>query len=86
LRVGVTLVVLRFARGGLRGLLPCLCTSSGYTRRVRAAAGMLRAVMAHLVARTSCSTDDVGVVDSAPVQCGRLRETAKRSDLAGWAE
>ena len=26
------------------------------------------------------------VVDSTPVQCGRSRETAKRSDLAGWAE
>ena len=26
------------------------------------------------------------VVDSTPVECGRSRETAKRSDLAGWAE
>lgn len=34
----------------------------------------------------TCSTDDVWVVDSSPVQCGRLRETAERSDLAGWAE
>ena len=26
------------------------------------------------------------VVDSTPVECGRSRETAKRSELAGWAE
>ena len=31
-------------------------------------------------------TDDVWVVDSTPVECGRSRETSKRSDLAGWAE
>ena len=47
---------------------------------------MLRAVIAHLVACTSRCTDDVWVVDSTPVECGRSRETTKRSDLAGWAE
>jgi len=26
------------------------------------------------------------VVDSTPVECGRSRETARRSDVAGWAE
>lgn len=30
--------------------------------------------------------DDLWLVDSTPVECGRSRETAKRSDLAGWAE
>lgn len=25
------------------------------------------------------------IVDSTPVECGRSRETVKRSDLAGWA-
>jgi hypothetical protein len=39
-----------------------------------------------LAADTSLRTDDVWVVDSTPVECGRSRETAKRSDLAGWAE
>ena len=29
--------------------------------------------------------DDLWLVDSTPVECGRSRETAKRSDLAGWA-
>ena len=35
---------------------------------------------------TSLWSDDVWVVDSTPVGCGCSRETAKRSDLAGWAE
>ena len=29
--------------------------------------------------------DDVWVANSTPVECGRSRETATRSDLAGWA-
>ena len=77
---------LRYANGHLRGMFPELPTQSGYNKRVRAATGMLRAVFAHLVACTCRSTDDVWVVDSTPVECGRSRETAKRSDLAGWAE
>ena len=77
---------LRYANGPLRGLFPYLPTQSGYNKRVRAATGMLRAVIAHLVACTSRCTDDVWVVDSTPVECGRSRETTKRSDLAGWAE
>ena len=77
---------LRYANTHLRGMFPDLPTQSGYNKRVRAATGMLRAVFAHLVACTSRSTDNVWVVDSTPVECGRSRETAKRSDLAGWAE
>ncbi|CAL9667323.1 hypothetical protein SUDANB176_07290 [Streptomyces sp. enrichment culture] len=30
--------------------------------------------------------DDVRMVDSTPVECGRSREAVKRSDLAGRAE
>ena len=77
---------LRYANSRLRGLFPYLPTQSGYNKRVRAATGMLRAVIAQLVGLTSRSTDDVWVADSTPVECGRSRETARRSDLAGWAE
>jgi hypothetical protein len=77
---------LRYADAHLRAMFPYLPTQSGYNKRVRAAAAMLRAVCAHLVGRCSRSTDDLWVVDSTPVECGRSRETAKRSDLAGWAE
>ena len=77
---------LRYAKASLRGMFPYLPTQSGYNKRIRAATGMLRAVIAYLVACTSRSSDDVWVVDSTPVECGRSRETAQRSDLAGWAE
>jgi len=35
---------------------------------------------------TSPWSDDVWLVDSTPVGCGCSRETASRSDLAGWAQ
>ena len=47
---------------------------------------LISALIRMLAADTSLWTDDVWVVDSTPVECGRSRETAKRSDLAGWAE
>jgi hypothetical protein len=37
-----------------------------------------------IAADTALWTDDVWLVDSTPVECGRSRETAKRSALAGW--
>ncbi len=77
---------LRYPNTYLRGLFPYLPTQSGYNKRIRAAIGTLRAVIAHLVARTSSVSDDVWVVDSTPTECGGSRATAKRSDLAGWAQ
>jgi hypothetical protein len=47
---------------------------------------MIAAVMRHLAIDTTLWTDGVWVVDSTPVECGRSKETVKRSDLAGWAE
>jgi hypothetical protein len=47
---------------------------------------MIRHCIRVLAADATVWADDVWVVDSTPVQCGRSRETAKRSDLAGWAE
>ncbi|BDM74822.1 hypothetical protein HEK616_83090 (plasmid) [Streptomyces nigrescens] len=46
----------------------------------------MRSVNRILATTTSVWSDDVWVVDSTPVECGRFRETVKRSDLAGWAE
>ena len=77
---------LRYANAHLRAMFPYLPTQSAYNKRVRESTGMLRAVIAHLSAQTSVMSDDVWVVDSTPVECGRCRETAKRSDLVGWAE
>src|SRR6266849_5598670 len=77
---------LRHARAHLRHLFPYLPQQPGYNKRLRAAASMIRHCIRVLAADTSVWTDDVWVVDSTPVECGRSRETAKRSDLAGWAE
>jgi DDE family transposase len=77
---------LRFARAHLRHLFPYLPGQPGYNKRLRAAAGLVTAVIRVLAADTSLWTDDVWVVDSTPVECGRSRETARRSDLAGWAQ
>jgi hypothetical protein len=77
---------LRHARAHLRHLFGYLPGQPGYNKRLRAAAGLVTAVIRVLAADTSLWTDDVWVVDSTPVECGRSRDTVQRSDLAGWAE
>jgi Transposase DDE domain len=77
---------LRHARAHLRHLFPYLPQQPGYNKRLRKAASLIQQCIRVLAAGTSAWTDDVWVVDSTPVECGRSRETAKRSDLAGWAE
>jgi hypothetical protein len=59
---------------------------SGYNKRLRNASRLVKHVIRILATDTAAWTDDVWVVDSTPVECGRSRETAKRSDLAGWAQ
>ena len=58
--------------------VPYLLTQSGYNKRLRAATGMLRAVIAHLVACTSRCTDDVWAIAGdhqtlRPGRVGRVR-------------
>jgi hypothetical protein len=77
---------IRHAHAHLGHLFGYLPGQSGYNRRLRAAAGLIATLVRLLAADTSLWADDVWVVDSTPVECGRSRETAKRSDLAGWAE
>ena len=77
---------LRYARTRLRYLFRYLPQQPGYNKRLRACAGLLVQVIRALAVDTSLWTDDVWVVDSTPVECGRSRQTAKRSELAGWAE
>src|SRR6266699_1341514 len=77
---------IRHARARLGHLFCYLPGQPGYNRRLRAAAGLITMMIRLLAADTSLWTDDVWVVDSTPVECGRSRDTAKRSDLAGWAE
>jgi hypothetical protein len=77
---------LRHARAHLRHLFPYLPAQPGYNKRLRAAAGLITSVIRMLAVDTTLWTDDVWVVDSTPVECGRSKETVRRSDLAGWAE
>jgi hypothetical protein len=77
---------LRHARAHLRHLFPCLPQQPGYNKRLRKAADLIRRLTRTLARDTTLWTDDVWVVDSTPVECGRSRETVKRSDLAGWAQ
>jgi hypothetical protein len=77
---------LRFARKSLRGLFPYLPGQSGYNKRLRKLATIMIWLIRVLATDTSLWHDDVWVVDSTPVECGRSRDTALRSDLAGCAE
>ncbi|MCY7342546.1 MAG: IS982 family transposase [Pseudonocardia sp.] len=58
----------------------------GYNKRLRALAPTIEWLITTLACDTGLWTDDVWVVDSTPVECGRSRETARRPDLAGYAE
>lgn len=76
----------RHARAHLGHLFRYLPQQPGYNKRLRDAADLIRTVIRYLAVDTTLWTDDVWVVDSTPVECGRSRETAKRSELAGWAQ
>jgi hypothetical protein len=77
---------LRHARAHLRHLFPYLPGQSGYNKRLRKLTGTLAWLIRTLGCEVSVFTDDVWIADSTPIECGRSRETAKRSELAGFAE
>jgi hypothetical protein len=76
---------LRHARLHLRSWFPYIPMQSGYNKRLRKSAAQLRALIRLLAADTEYFDDDTWVLDSTPVECGRSRPTALRSELAGWA-
>jgi hypothetical protein len=61
-------------------------TSERRNKRMRKAFFLFIRVIRMLAMDTSLWSDDVWVVDSTPVECGRSRETVTRSNTAGWAE
>jgi Transposase DDE domain len=77
---------LRYADENLAGMFPRRIGQSGYNKRMRKAFWLFIRVIRMLAMDTSLWSDDVWVVDSTPVECGRSKETARRSDAAGWAE
>ncbi len=74
----------RFAKAHLSGLFPYVPSQSGYNKRLRAAGGQLQALIRILARSTSLWSDDAWLVDSTPIECGRPRETVKRSELSGF--
>lgn len=76
---------LRFVPGHLPGAFPYLPGQSGYNKRLRAALPLLKRAMRVVAADTDLWHDGTWIVDSTPVECGRSRPAAQRSELAGWA-
>ena len=76
---------LRYVTENLAGMFPRRIGQPGYNKRIRKAFWLFIRVIRMLAMDTTLWSDDVWVVDSTPVECGRSRETVRRSDVAGWA-
>jgi hypothetical protein len=76
---------IRYAHTHLKALFPYIPNRPGYNKRLRNTVDTMRHIIAMLSHKCLSYSDDIWLVDSTPVECGRSRETAKRSDLAGWA-
>ena len=72
----------RYAKAHLTPWFPYVPERPGYNKRLRRSGELMAHVMAALARDCPSYHDDVWVVDSTPVECGRSRETQKRSDLA----
>ena len=84
-RPGTISQFIRHAHAHLRPWFRYLPDRPGYNKRLRHSGQLMQHLIAALGRACVSWTDDLWLVDSTPVECGRSRETAKRSDLAGWA-
>jgi hypothetical protein len=76
---------LALARWRLGHLFPYLPKQPGYNKRLRALAPTIARVITHLAITSPSFGDNLRLLDSTPVPCGQSRETARRSELAGYA-
>lgn len=76
---------IRYAHAHLDHLFPYLPQRPAYNKRLRRSVALLHGVLALLAERCRSWHDDLWLIDSTPVECGRSRETARRSNLAGVA-
>lgn len=76
---------LALARWRLGHLFPYLPKQPGYNKRLRALAPAIARVIAYLAISSPSFCDGLRLLDSTPVPCGQSRETARRSELAGYA-
>ena len=75
----------RYARKHLTYLFPYIPKQPGYNKRMRLLAPQIQHAIRLLARDTDLWSHPVRIADSTPVECGRSRETVKRSDMAGWA-
>ncbi|KZS57451.1 hypothetical protein A4G28_03555 [Mycobacterium ostraviense] len=71
--------------GRLGHPFPYLPKQPGYHKRVKAATALICKAMLYLATQCPSWADDLRLVDGTPVPCGASRETAKRFELAGFA-
>lgn len=76
---------IRHVKTHLTSYFPVTPKQSGYNKRVRALAWTVSWVQEWFARQSIQWLDDTWLVDSTPVECARSRETARRSDLAGYA-
>jgi Transposase DDE domain len=69
----------------LAHLFPYLPKQPAYNKRLRALGPRIAQVIEHLAAGSHSFGDGLRLLDSTPVPCGHSRETARRSELAGYA-
>jgi len=70
----------------LGGLFPELPAQPGYFKRRRRLTETIEWLMGMFASMSPGAQDDLLLVDSTPVECGRSRETAKRSALGDAAD
>jgi len=76
---------LAVARKRLCHLFPRLPTQPAYLKRRRGLAEAIDWLAGVFAARSPGFQDDLVLLDSTPVECGRSLDTARRSALADWA-
>jgi hypothetical protein len=76
---------LRLAHQRLCHLFPYIPKQPGYNKRLRRLAPEICMLIGQLARISPSFGDRLRLLDSTPVPCGASRETAKRSELAGWA-
>jgi hypothetical protein len=76
---------LALARWRLSHLFPYLPKQPGYNKRLRALAPQIVRAIDYLAFISPSFCDGLRLLDSTPVPCGQSRETARRSEFAGYA-
>lgn len=85
LGVGSDRRFLRLAKRQLSHLFPALPKQPGLHKRRARLADTIAWLVEIFAAASPSANDELVVIDSTPVECGRSVDTARRSALADWA-